>query len=58
MRLDPFYPIFDSTEWLSRLLPLGIKLVQLRIKDMPENRLRQEIEPVTAADFISSRTIL
>lgn len=43
MRLDPFYPIFDSTEWLSRLLPLGIKLVQLRIKDMPENRLRQEI---------------
>jgi len=43
MRLDPFYPIFDSNEWLSRLLPLGIKLVQLRIKDMPENQLRQEI---------------
>lgn len=43
MKLDPFYPIFDSTDWLKRLLPLGIKLVQLRIKDLPEEKLRQEI---------------
>lgn len=44
MKLDPFYPIFDSTEWLKRLLPLGIQLVQLRIKEMPEDKLRQEIK--------------
>ena len=43
MKLDPFYPIFDSTDWLRRLLPLGIKLVQLRIKDMPEPELRAQI---------------
>ncbi|WP_199194777.1 thiamine phosphate synthase [Phyllobacterium phragmitis] len=43
MALDPFYPIFDSADWLERLLPLGIKLVQLRIKDSDEQALRAEI---------------
>lgn len=42
-QLDPFYPVFDRVEWLQRLLPLGIKLVQLRIKSMPEAELRQQI---------------
>jgi thiamine-phosphate pyrophosphorylase len=36
MTLDRFYPIFDSLPWLKRTLPLGVKLVQLRIKDTPE----------------------
>ena len=43
MKLDRFYPIFDSADWLERLLPYGIRLVQLRVKDQPENVLRQEI---------------
>lgn len=43
MALDPFYPIFDSAEWCERMVPLGIKLVQLRIKDRPEAELRAEI---------------
>jgi thiamine-phosphate pyrophosphorylase len=43
MKLDRFYPIFDNSKWLERLLPLGIKLVQLRIKDMPDDALRVEI---------------
>jgi len=43
MALDPFYPIFDSADWLERLLPLGIRLVQLRIKEKDENILRAEI---------------
>lgn len=43
MKLDRFYPIFDNAKWLERLLPLGIKLVQLRIKDMPDDALRDEI---------------
>lgn len=34
MTLDRFYPIFDSPDWLERTLPLGVRLVQLRIKDM------------------------
>jgi thiamine-phosphate pyrophosphorylase len=43
MKLDRFYLIVDSSEWLERLLPLGVKLVQLRIKDLPDTELRQEI---------------
>lgn len=43
MKLDPFYPIFDNAEWLERLVPLGIRLVQLRMKDQPENIVRNHI---------------
>ncbi|UXM94621.1 thiamine phosphate synthase [Bartonella sp. HY329] len=44
MRLDPFYPIFDSADWLERLVPLGIKLVQLRMKDQSDDVLRHHIQ--------------
>ncbi|MGR3479694.1 thiamine phosphate synthase [Salipiger marinus] len=40
MRLDRFYPIFDHPDWLRLALPLGVKLVQMRIKDRPEAELR------------------
>lgn len=40
MRLDRFYPIFDHPDWLRRALPLGVRLVQMRIKDRPEAELR------------------
>ncbi|SLN69769.1 Thiamine-phosphate synthase [Falsiruegeria litorea R37] len=43
MSLDRFYPIFDHTDWLERMLPLGIKLVQLRIKDQPDDVIRAQI---------------
>ena len=43
MTLDRFYPIFDSCDWLRRMLPLGVKLVQLRIKDAPLDTVRREI---------------
>lgn len=46
--LDPFYPIFDSAAWLERLAPLGIRLVQLRVKDRPEPELRAEIRAAKA----------
>ena len=38
MKLDPFYLIVDDAGWLERLLPLGAKLVQLRIKDRPKTK--------------------
>lgn len=41
--LDPFYLIVDDVKWLPRFLPLGLKLVQLRIKDKPEAELRRQI---------------
>lgn len=40
MTLPKFYAIFDHPDWLERLLPVGIKLVQMRIKDTPESALR------------------
>ncbi|MDQ0512229.1 thiamine phosphate synthase [Ancylobacter amanitiformis] len=43
MKLDPFYLIVDRASWLPRLLPQGVKLVQLRAKDMDEPQLRTEI---------------
>lgn len=43
MTLDRFYPIFDNCDWLRRMLPLGVKLVQLRIKDAPLDTVRREI---------------
>jgi len=48
MSLDRFYPIFDSAAWLDRLVPLGIKLVQLRIKDTAAPMLRREIRQAKA----------
>ncbi|RUW29670.1 thiamine phosphate synthase, partial [Mesorhizobium sp. M1A.F.Ca.IN.020.06.1.1] len=43
MKLDPFYLIVHSAAWIERLVPLGVKLVQLRIKDQDEASLRREI---------------
>lgn len=43
MRLARFYPIFDTVSWLERLLPVGITLVQLRIKEGSDIVLRQQI---------------
>ncbi|MBV1701493.1 MAG: thiamine phosphate synthase [Hyphomicrobiales bacterium] len=33
MTLNPFYPIVPNAEWVARLAPAGIGLVQLRMKD-------------------------
>ncbi len=48
MSLDPFYLIVDSAEWIARLVPLGVKLVQLRIKDSDEATLRAEMRAAKA----------
>ncbi|MGY3436401.1 MULTISPECIES: thiamine phosphate synthase [unclassified Marinovum] len=43
MSLDRFYPIFDHSDWLRLTLPLGVKLVQLRIKEQPDAVVRDQI---------------
>ncbi len=48
MKLDPFYLIVDSADWIERLVPLGVKLVQLRKKDGTEAELRAEIRRAKA----------
>ncbi|MGA3339719.1 MAG: thiamine phosphate synthase [Methylocella sp.] len=46
--LDPFYVIVDSAAWIARLLPCGVRLVQLRIKDQPDANVRAEIKEAKA----------
>lgn len=41
--LDPFYLIVDDAAWLPRLLPAGVKLVQLRVKDREESDVRAQL---------------
>lgn len=43
MMLPRFYPIFDAAHWLELALPLGVRLVQLRIKDRSPAETRAEI---------------
>lgn len=48
IHLDPFYPIVPDTDWLARLVPQGVKLVQLRIKDQSTEIVRTEIDKAIA----------
>jgi thiamine-phosphate pyrophosphorylase len=41
--IDRFYPILPDAAWIARLVPLGVKTVQLRVKDAPPERVRREI---------------
>ena len=43
MTLPRFYPVFDTVAWLERALPLGVRFVQLRIKDRAPDDLRADI---------------
>jgi thiamine-phosphate pyrophosphorylase len=37
------YPVVDSAAWVRRLLPLGVRLVQLRIKDAAPARILAQV---------------
>jgi thiamine-phosphate pyrophosphorylase len=43
MRLARVYPVLESTPWIERLLPLGVRCVQLRVKQQPLDVVRREI---------------
>ena len=40
---DLFYPIVPDLAWLQRLVPLGVKTIQLRLKNAPADVVRREI---------------
>lgn len=42
--LPRVYVIVDSAAWIRRLLPVGVRLVQLRVKDRPQEEVRREIQ--------------
>lgn len=41
--LARLYLIVDDVGWIERLLPHGLRLVQLRIKDQPEEAIRRQV---------------
>lgn len=48
MKLDPFYLIVDSADWIERLVPLGVRLVQLRMKNVDQTTLRAHVRRARA----------
>lgn len=48
MRLPRVYPIVDSAAWIGRLAPLGVRLVQLRIKERAADEVRAEVRAARA----------
>ncbi|WP_439541603.1 thiamine phosphate synthase [Hyphomicrobium sp.] len=40
---DVFYPIVPTAAWVARLVPLGVRTIQLRAKDIAPEEARREI---------------
>ncbi|MCF6197879.1 MAG: thiamine phosphate synthase [Hyphomicrobiaceae bacterium] len=41
--LHPFYPVVPDLAWIERLVPLGVKTIQLRLKDAPPKEVKRQI---------------
>jgi thiamine-phosphate pyrophosphorylase len=41
--LDVFYPLVPDVDWLRRIVPLGVRTVQLRLKDAAPNEIMRQI---------------
>ncbi len=53
------YPVVDSVEWVKKLVPLGIKTIQLRIKDKQDEDVENEIkEAITFCRETSTRLFI
>ncbi len=42
------YPVVDSVEWIARLLDAGVTTIQLRIKDLPDEQVEEDIAAAIA----------
>lgn len=53
------YPVIDSLYWLKRLLPLGLKIIQLRVKNLNSDALEQVIiDAITLAKDYDTRLFI
>lgn len=41
--VERFYPVLPDVTWLERLVPLGVRFVQLRLKEVPPAQMRAQI---------------
>ena len=42
-KLPCVYPVVDSAAWVQRLVSVGVRLIQLRVKERPDTQIRAEI---------------
>lgn len=42
-RPDVFYPILPDSDWVERMVPLGVRTVQLRLKDADDAEIKRQI---------------
>jgi len=56
--LERFYPIADSSVWVARLVRAGARLVQLRVKDVDEAKVRVETRAAKAACAAVGATLI
>jgi len=45
---DIFYPIVPDAAWAARIVPLGVRTLQLRIKDVSTDEVRRQIDATLA----------
>jgi thiamine-phosphate pyrophosphorylase len=55
-----FYPVVDDVRWVRRLLPLGVRTIQLRIKQQPASDVQRQIREALAivADYADCQLII
>lgn len=55
-----FYPVVDDVRWVRRLLPLGVRTIQLRIKERSAADLQRQIREALAiaADYADCQLII
>ena len=46
--LDPFYPVVPDSGWVAKLVSVGTKLIQLRVKDQPDAEARRQVREAKA----------
>ena len=53
------YPIVDSSDWINKLLPLGVKVIQLRLKNKSDQEIPYEIQKsMEIAEKYSAKLII
>jgi thiamine-phosphate pyrophosphorylase len=56
--LDPFYPIVPDAAWAKRIVPLGVRTLQLRVKDASADHVRAEIAETMAICAVHGCTLI
>ncbi len=56
--LHPFYPVVPDLSWVERLVPLGVRTIQLRLKDAPQGEIERQVTAAMAITKIHNCTLI